>query len=179
MEVRRRPRIPFAVEILSYRELDYYLAADHEALILIQDPDRFPTRVPRTFERQLRLRIPLEDLGERTLDTWRRLKPQAVYAIGFARRHGAGCRRMAICSPDGEIRAPGLAAGLMGALDFPTWHKEDFARLHPRLSTTLRDRVLEAAGKLPPSTLEKAASSPLTKAALLLLARFTEGRLSS
>lgn len=173
---RRRPRNPFEIEILSYEELDYFAVGEHDGLILILDPQRWPREVPGTFERRLRIRISLQDIRNRTVESHAFLLRQASFALNFARLHGETCGRIAICSPDGQVRGPGIAAGLISTLDFPTSTVWDFRRDYRNASSTLHDCVLEAAGKLPPTTLEKAATSPLTKAAMLVLAKMSLGR---
>ena len=173
---RRRRRDPFESEILSYSELDYFATRDHDGLILILDPERWPAHVPGSFERRLRIRIPLSDLPSRSADSHEYLLSQALYALNFARLHGEACGRIAICSPDGEVRAPGIALGLLASLDFSTSSVWEFRQTYRQASVTLRDCVLEAAGKLPPTSLEKAAASPLTKAAMLVLAKMSLGR---
>ena len=175
VEYRKR-RNPFEIEILSYSELDYFAAHDHDGLILILDPERWPAHVPSSFERRLRIRIPLSDVLSKSLDSHEYLLRQSSFALNFARLHGEACGRIAICSPDGEVRGPGIAAGLLSALDFTTSTLWEFQRYYRKGSVTLRDCVLEAAGKLPPTSLEKAAASPLTKAALLVLAKMSLGR---
>ncbi|MGH7542005.1 MAG: hypothetical protein ACRELC_13505 [Gemmatimonadota bacterium] len=169
----------FDMEVFSYRELEHYPVGSHEALLLIVDYVRWPSHVPEEFAHHLRLRIPPSELAEAMLEDYESLLRHARYALNFVRLHGASCQRFAVASPDGEVRGPALAVGLMGALDFPFTRVDEIARTYPRLSRTLRDRVLEAAGKLPPTRLEQAAHSPLTKAALLLLAKLTEGRFHS
>lgn len=171
-----RRRNPFEIEILSFEELDYFAVREHDGLILILDPRRWPREVPDSFERQLRIRISPEDIRNRTTESHAFLLRQAFFALNFARLHGESCGRIAICSPDGESRGPGVALGLIAALDFPTSTTWEFRRIHRKASSTLRDCVLEAAGKLPPTTLEKAATSPLTKAAMLVLAKMSLGR---
>ncbi len=173
---RRRPRNPFEIEILSYEELEYYAVREHDGLILILDPLRWPRDVASSFERRLRLRISIDDLRDRTLESHTTLLRQATFALNFARLHGETCGRIAICSPDGAVRAPGIAAGLIQTLDFPTSTVWEFRRIYRKASYVLRDCVLEAGGLLPPTTLEKAASSPLTKAAMLVLAKMSLGR---
>ncbi len=173
---RRKPRNPFEIEILSYEELEYFIVREHDGLILILDPLRWPRDLAGPFERRLRIRIPPDYLANRTVESHARLLRQASFALNFARLHGETCGRIAICSPDGEVRGPGIAAGLISALDFPTSTVWEFRRFHRKASMTLRDCVLEAAGRLPPTTLEKAATSPLTKAAMLVLAKMSLGR---
>ncbi len=173
---RRRRRNPFEIEILSYSELDYFAARDHDGLILILDPERWPSHEPTSFERRLRIRIPLSDLPWKSADSHAYLLGQASFALNFARLHGETCGRIAICSPDGEVRAPGVALGLLAALDFTTSKVWEFKQSYRKASVSLRDCVLEAAGKLPPTSLEKAAASPLTKAAMLVLAKMSLGR---
>ena len=173
---RRRPRNPFEIEILSYEELEYFAVREHDGLILVLDPLRWPTQVAGSFERRLRIRVSLEDIRRRTVESHAFLLRQASFALNFARLHGEACGRIAICSPDGEVRGPGIAAGLIAALDFPTSSVWDFRRVYRKASYAMRDCVLEAAGKLPPTTLEKAATSPLTKAAMLVLAKMSLGR---
>lgn len=167
------------VEVFSYRELEHYAVGIHEGLLLIVDEERWPGRLPDGFQRLLRLRISLTDIVQPSLLEHEALLRHAQYALNFARLHGPSLDRIAVGSPEGEVRAPGLALGLITALELPSARGRELAERYPRLSTTLRDRVLEAAGMLPPTPLEKAAHSPLTKAALLLLARFTEGRFHS
>lgn len=172
----RSKKLRFGLEVFSYRELEHYPVGSDEALVVVVDQERWPSRVPEGFSRELRVRVSPGDLRERTPESHESLLLQARYALNFVRLHGPSCSRIAIASPEGEVRGPGLAAGLLAALDFPVRRVTEFATSYPSLSTTLRDSVLEAAGKLPPTRLEKAAHSPLTKAALLLLAKLTEGR---
>lgn len=172
-------KLAFDIGVFSFRELEHYPVGRHEALVLVIDEERWPSRVPDGFSRELRLRISPGDLRDRTPATYESLFLQGRYALNFARLHGPSCNRLAISSPEGEVRGPGLAAGLLSALDFPLRQVTELATAYPKLSTTVRDSVLEAAGKLPPTPLEKAAHSPLTKAALLLLAKLTEGRFHS
>lgn len=174
-----RHKLQFDMDVFSYRELDHYPVGSHEGLVVVVDEERWPSRVPDGFSRELRLRISPGDLQDRTPESHESLLLQARYALNFARLHGPSCTRIAVSSPEGEVRGPGLAAGLIAALDFPLRRVTELATTYPKLSTTVRDAVLEAAGKLPATKLEKAAHSPLTKAALLLLARLTEGRFHS
>lgn len=169
----------FDMTVLSYRELELYPVGLNEALVLIVDRERWPSRVPEEFVRQVRLRVPLSELGEGTFDAHQSLLRTCRYALNFVRLHGPSVKRFAVVSPDGEIRAPGLALGLMTCMEFPMSQVHALADQYPRLSRSLRDHVLEAAGRLPPTRLAKAAHSPLTKAALLLLAKITEGRFHS
>lgn len=177
MTTRRRKR--FDLEVFSYRELEQYPVGRSDALVLIVDHERWPTHVSEDFVRHIRLRIPHAELTEGSFEAHQSLLRTARYALNFVRLHGSTIERIAVASPDGEVRAPGLALGLTVATDGPSDRVETLTQTYPNLSRTLRDRVLEAAGRLPPSRLEKAAHSPLTKAALLLLAKVTEGRFHS
>jgi len=177
MMARRRGR--FDMEVFSYRELELYPVGASEALILIVDHERWPSQVPDEFVRHLRLRIPHTEIAEGSFEAHQSLLRTARYALNFARLHGPTIERIAVASPDGEARGPGLALGLSIALELPSDRAGTLAQTYPNLSRTVRDHVLQAAGKLPPSRLEQAAQSPLTKAALLLLAKVTEGRFHS
>ncbi len=170
------PHKRFDLEVFSYRELELYPVGANEALVLVVDNERWPSRVPDAFVRHLRLRFPFDELVDGSFDAHQSLLRNAHFALDFARLHGPSVERIAVASPDGEVRGPGLAMGLQVALEFPSQRIHAMAQAYPRLSRTLRDHVLQAAGKLPPTRLEKAAHSPLTKAALLLLAKITEGR---
>jgi len=169
----------FEMNVFSYRELEAYPVGSNEALIVVVDNERWPTRVPEEFVRRLRLRIPHADLLDGSYEAHESLLRQAGYALNFVRLHVGTIQRIAVASPDGEVRGPGLALGLIVALDFTSDRVLDLAQTYPRLSRTLRDHVLRAAGMLPATRLEKAAHSPLTKAALFLLAKVTEGRFHS
>lgn len=172
-------RQKFDLEVFSYRELEQYPVGPSDALVLIVDHERWPSQVSEDFVRHIRLRIPPSELAEGTFEAHQSLLRTARYALNFAQLHGPTIERIAVASPDGEVRGPGLALGLTIATDGPSERIATLSQTYPNLSRTVRDRVLEAAGKLPPSRLEKAAHSPLTKAALLMLAKITEGRFHS
>lgn len=172
-------RQKFDLEVFSYRELEQYPVGPSDALVLIVDHERWPSHVSEEFVRHIRLRIPPSELTEGSFEANQSLLRTARYALNFVQLHGPTIERIAVASPDGEVRGPGLALGLTIATDGPSGRITTLSQTYPNLSRTVRDRVLEAAGKLPPSRLEKAAHSPLTKAALLMLAKITEGRFHS
>lgn len=174
-----RTRQGFDMEVFSYRELELYPVGPSDALVLIVDHERWPSHVSDDFVRHIRLRIPHSELTQGSFEAHQSLLRTARYALNFVRLHRPTIERVAVASPDGEVRGPGLALGLTMATGDPSERAQTLTQTYPNLSRTLRDRVLEAAGKLPPSRLEKAAHSPLAKAALLMLAKITEGRFHS
>jgi len=177
MVVRGRKR--FDMEVFSYRELEQYPVGASDALVLIVDHERWPSHVPDEFVRHIRLRVPHSELTQGSFEAHQSLLRNARYALNFVQLHCHTIERVAVASPDGEVRGPGLALGLTIATNGSLNRAQTLMQTYPNLSRALRDRVLEAAGKLPPSRLEKAAHSPLTKAALLMLAKITEGRFHS
>lgn len=170
----RSRRIRFDIDLLSYPELGYYLIGPASGLLLVVDRDRRPSELPSGFERMLRIRVAPQDLGDTSAQAREARLRCARFALGFAHRHGSNLERLAICSPDMRVRGPALAAGLLQALDFPAARVHALERRHPDMSISLRRAVLEAAGKVPASTVEKASMSPIAKAAMLLIAKITD-----
>lgn len=156
------------VEVVDFGSVEYLLAdPEEDAFFVVLDPLGRPPRLPVRGPDVLRLRFhapegegdalsgPFEPFGE----------THAEHALRFLGRSRPLCHRFIVCSPEAEVRGPGLA---LGVADLLRLAPERIAALEMRYrhhSRAVRKLVWRAAYPPPP-----VAARPEVKAASGILA---------
>ncbi len=163
---KERPEL----EVLGFDTLPYFLAEESDAFLMVLDPSgRAPDLLTRDLQ-ALRLRFHAPEGGPPSFRE--RFRPfdesHAEFALAFLARATPSCRRFVVCSPEAEVRGPGLALGLADLLELGPEPVEDLERRYPRHSPGVRETLWKVAH--PPQPL---ATRPEVKAASGILAFLT------
>lgn len=170
----RRPSIR-DVEVVARHSLPYLMASKDDAFLVVLDPGGRSPELPRRTSLSLRLRFHppegQEYVAAHELQPFDRR--HAEHVLRFLARIRHCCTRIVVCSPDGEVRGPGLALGLADILRLPAARVtalEEWYRWHSR---AVRHILWQTA--YPP---QPVASRPEVKAAsgiLAFLSRYFSG----
>lgn len=161
------------VDVVDFPSLPYLMASPKEdAFLVVLDPGGTLPALPVERPASLRLRFhapedhfrrpgaPLQPFGrehaDHVLRFMRRVRPQTV--------------RIIVCSPEGQVRGPGLALGLADLMRLPKERIEALELEYRRTySRSVRRRLWQAAH--PP---QPVAASPAVKAASAVLVFLTK-----
>lgn len=161
----RRPSIR-DVEVVARHSLPYLLASPDDAFLVVLDPGGRAPELPVRTSLSLRLRFHASE-GQEYVPP-HALAPfdrrHAEHVLRFLTRVRRCCTRIVVCSPDGEIRGPGLALGVADILRLPVaritaleewyrWHSRAVRRIlwqtaYPPQPVATRPEVKAASGIL-------------------------------
>ncbi len=152
---------------MAFDALPYFMADEADAFLVVLDPQGRAPELPSRGLQALRLRFHAPEGGPSSYRE--RFRPfdesHAGFALAFLARAGPACHRFVVCSPEGEVRGPGMALGLADLLRLPPDRVRALERRYPRHSAAVRETVWKVAH--PPKPL---ATRPEVKAASGILA---------
>lgn len=156
--------------MLGFDSLPYFLAEEADAFVLVLDPSGRAPDLPARELQALRLRFHAPEGGPPSFRE--RFRPfdesHAEFALAFLARATPSCRRFVVCSPEAEVRGPGLALGLADLLRLDPEQIQELERQYPHHSPAVRETLWKVAH--PPQPL---ATRPEVKAASGILAFLT------